>query len=256
MELTVLGSGTLIFQEDRSCSSYLLRHEKGLALLDCGPGCLMRMHRAGVGVTELSLILISHFHWDHVAELPALLNSIWLQRKKARGVLQLAGPPGLSAWVDRVMAEDRDWLAELKPRVSELGEEPEELAGLRVRAGRNYHTENSLSYRLENREGVALFYSGDMDYQEALLPLAARADLAVVECSWPERRRGSGHLDPRGASRFAAAAEVRALLLTHFYQEMDWNRLAARVQKEYSGPVLLAEDLRIYAIPWRKSSPA
>ncbi len=254
MELTVLGSGTLIAQKDRSCAGYVLREGDGCALLDCGPGCLLRLNQAGVEVTDISLVLISHFHWDHVAELPAFLNSRWLQREKAAGRLSLAGPSGFYAWLDRVMADDRDWLPDLNLRLLELNEGPTKLGVLSVRAGRSFHTDNSLSFRLENGEGTVLFYSGDMDYQESLLPLAAEADLAVVECSWPQVRQGDGHLDPLQASRFAASARVRALLLTHFYQEVAGESVVARVKQEFPGPVLLAEDLKTYPIPWSTPS--
>jgi ribonuclease BN (tRNA processing enzyme) len=249
MELVVLGSGTLLAQKDRSCAAYLLRHENGLALIDCGPGCLLRLHQAGAAVTDISLVLISHFHWDHVAELPALLNSLWLQRGKTAAGLTLAGPSGLSAWMDRVMAEDRDWLADLGLRLCELNAKPVGIGALRVRAGRSFHTENSLSFRLQNPCGNTLFYSGDMDYHASLIELAAEADMAVVECSWPQGRREKGHLDPRLASRFAAEARVRMLLLTHFYQEVFGGAVIDEVKKRYTGPVLLAEDLQVHSIP-------
>ena len=255
MELAVLGSGTLVGQKDRSCAAYLLRHKNRLVLLDCGPGCLLRLQQTGTAVTQLSMVLISHFHWDHVAELPALLNSIWLQRAETEPGLVVAGPAGLPAWIDRVMVEDRDWLADLSLRIIELDDSPEEFAALQVRSGRSFHTENSLSFRIQTVDGTAVFYSGDMDYHESLIELAAGADMAVVECSWPQGRRESGHLDPQLASRFAAAARVRALLLTHFYQEVLVGSLIEEVSREYSGPVLLAEDLQVYSIPWRTPLP-
>jgi len=253
MELTVLGSGTLITQKDRSCAGYVLREGNRYALLDCGPGCLLRLNQAGVEVTDISLVLISHFHWDHVAELPAVLNSLWLQREKATGRLSLAGPSGFSAWLERVMADDRDWLPDLDLRIHELKKGPMELGTLSIRAGRSFHTDNSLSFRLENTAGTVLFYSGDMDYQESLLPLAAEADLALVECSWPQVRRGEEHLDPLQVSRFAAAANVRTLLLTHFYQEVDADAVIEKVKQGFPGTVLLAEDLQTYPISARKS---
>jgi ribonuclease BN (tRNA processing enzyme) len=253
MELTVLGSGTLIAQRDRSCAGYAVRHENGVALLDCGPGCLLRLQQAGIAVTVISLILISHFHWDHVAELPAFLNSVWLQRENGACPLRLAGPVGLSAWLDRIMADDSDWLPDLNLECHELNGQPQTIGSLHILSGRNFHTENSLSFRVENIHGTSLFYSGDTDYQKSLVPLASEVDLAVVECSWTQQHRGNGHLDLQLASRFAAEARVRSLLLTHFYQEVDVQRIIPRVKREFSGSVLLAEDLRVYPIPRRTS---
>jgi ribonuclease BN (tRNA processing enzyme) len=249
MELTVLGSGTLVAQKNRSCAGYVLRDGNNHAMLDCGPGCLLRLNQAGVAVTDISLVLISHFHWDHVAELPALLNSLWLQRKQGASGLSIAGPLGLSAWLDRVMADDRNWLPDLELRLDELNEGPTQLGAFSVLAGRSFHTDNSLSFRLENVRGNSLFYSGDMDYEKSLLPLASEADLAVLECSWPRKRQGEGHLSLEQASRFATSAGARTLLLTHFDQEVAAQSTVARVKKDFSGSVLLAEDLRTYPIP-------
>jgi len=124
----------------------------------------------------------------------------------------VAGPPGLSAWLDRVMAEDREWMADLGLRPFEFHGQPGELGALRVRAGRSFHTENSLSFRLQNDRGESLFYSGDMDYHESLIGLAEHADMAVVECSWPQGRSEAGHLDPQLVSRFAAGVRRRISL--------------------------------------------
>jgi ribonuclease BN (tRNA processing enzyme) len=53
-------------------------------------------------------------------------------------------------------------------------------------------------------------------------------------------RTGSGSKE---AGDLAAKANVRKLVLTHFYPQCDNEDIAAECRKTYSGPLVLAEDL-------------
>jgi ribonuclease BN (tRNA processing enzyme) len=46
----------------------------------------------------------------------------------------------------------------------------------------------------------------------------------------------------------AAKAEVRKLVLTHFYPECDQADVAAECRSTYDGPLMLAEDLMEIAV--------
>jgi ribonuclease BN (tRNA processing enzyme) len=249
--LTVLGSGTLIPQRGRSCSAYLVEASPGPLLLDCGPGTLLRLGEAGVPVTEIGLLLISHFHWDHISDLPPLLNSRWLQGGGRSGKLTLVGPRGLAEWLARVVGSEERWLGELQLELREAGGPALKVGSLQIQSGRTLHTAESLCFRLTDEGGRTLFYSGDMGYNEGLLPLALKADLAVVECSWTANTvepGAEGHLRTEQAARLAALAEVRQLLLTHFYHAVSEAATREEVARYYSGPTHLARDLERYPL--------
>jgi ribonuclease BN (tRNA processing enzyme) len=52
-----------------------------------------------------------------------------------------------------------------------------------------------------------------------------------------------GHLTPTLAGRVAREAECKRLVLTHFYPPCDELDITRIVEKEYSGEIILAEDL-------------
>ena len=51
-----------------------------------------------------------------------------------------------------------------------------------------------------------------------------------------------GHLTPSLAGKIATMANVRKLLLTHFYPECDEVDIAKECRKTYSGELILAEN--------------
>jgi ribonuclease BN (tRNA processing enzyme) len=79
------------------------------------------------------------------------------------------------------------------------------------------HRPESLAYRIIDRNGKALVYSGDTDVCDGLTAIAADADLMICESAFPDDQKVDGHLTPSLAGRVAQAAAVKRLVLTHFY---------------------------------------
>src|SRR5438445_11745800 len=62
----ILGSGAPGFVKDRSNTSYLLWiGSQAKILVDAGGGSYVRFGQSGAKFSDLSMILVSHFHPDH-----------------------------------------------------------------------------------------------------------------------------------------------------------------------------------------------
>lgn len=61
---------------DRWLSSTLVRVGRDLMLLDCGEGTQIVYRKFGWGFKQLSTIILSHCHADHVAGLPGIIYSL------------------------------------------------------------------------------------------------------------------------------------------------------------------------------------
>jgi ribonuclease BN (tRNA processing enzyme) len=96
--------------------------------------------------------------------------------------------------------------------------------------------------------GKAVAYSGDTDYCPNLILLAREVDLLILECSFPDDRKVEGHLTPSLAGRVAREAGCKRLLLTHFYPPCDDCDVKGAVESQYSGTVIVAEDVMKLAI--------
>jgi ribonuclease BN (tRNA processing enzyme) len=119
----------------------------------------------------------------------------------------------------------------------------QEFLGLHLISRPVAHTPVSLGFRLTLPSGKTLVFSGDTDYCNGLVELAAGAEWLVLECSFPEGQKKEGHLTPSLAGRVAREAGAGTLILTHFYPECVGQDLNGPCSREFGGPVILAEDL-------------
>ena len=105
------------------------------------------------------------------------------------------------------------------------------------------HSDHSIGFRVMTPGGKAVSYSGDTDYCPNLILLARATDLLILECSFPDGSKVEGHLTPSLAGRVAREARCKRLLLTHFYPPCDDYDVKRAVESQYSGEVIVAEDL-------------
>jgi ribonuclease BN (tRNA processing enzyme) len=249
MTVTILGSGTCVPSLKRSSCSALIKTGSAKILLDCGPGTMRRLLRSGCSIHDITHLLLSHFHPDHSSELvPLLFATKYPDRHSRSRPLALVAGKGLHAFFGGLKAVYGKWIdigKQLYPviEMDTAGVDTLRLDDLLLTSMPMTHNEESVAFRLEDPQGRSVVYSGDTDYTENLVALARRADLFICESALPDSLQAKGHLTPSLAGKTAAKAEVRKLVLTHFYPECDQADVAAECRSTYDGPLLLAEDL-------------
>lgn len=256
--LTVVGCGTVVPEPDRSCSAYLLETPGASILLDCGPGTVRSLARVGADWAGVTDLWISHFHTDHIGDLPALLFALkWgLLPERRTAPLAIWGPRGtrrmLEAFATAAGPHVLDPGFDVSVREVDPGDRGLFSGGLELRALSTPHTEESLAVRLDG-PGVSLTYTGDTGPAVALGEFAAGTDLFVCECSLPDEVVGDNHLGPTAVARFAAAADPGLLLVTHVYPQLRTaTDVAALVRAAgYGGRVELAEEGWATELPLR-----
>src|ERR1700746_3847619 len=91
--LQVLGSGGPELQDRRASSSYLVWEDgRARVLVDAGGGSALRFGESGAQMSQLDVILFTHFHVDHSGDFSALIKSSWFEDRKRP--LPIYGPPG------------------------------------------------------------------------------------------------------------------------------------------------------------------
>jgi ribonuclease BN (tRNA processing enzyme) len=212
-------------------------------VFDTGPAKLLRLGEAGIPFERLTDVFYTHLHPDHTSDLLPLLFA-----RNAPGIrnsdrLTLWGPDGLAPLVEGLQSlwgssvDARSYRLEVRRFPGEVRGE-----GWRVRARQVRHVPGALGYRLE-AQGRVVAYSGDTGYTEAVVELARGADLAVLDCSFPDDQAVEGHMSPGLCGRVAREAGARRLLLTHLYPECEAIDAAAAAAREFAGEVLVAQDL-------------
>ncbi|MFC1856813.1 MBL fold metallo-hydrolase [Thermodesulfobacteriota bacterium] len=249
MLITILGSGTCVPSLRRSSCAVLIESGRTKILLDSGPGTMRRLLEAGTEIFDISYIFYSHFHPDHTGELvPLLFATKYPDENQRRTPLIIMAGKGFSGFYDGLKSVYGNWI-ELSPGILDIVElenqtgDTRSFEGFTVESIPVEHRPESLAYRVTGMAGKSVVYSGDTDTCDNIVSIAGGADLLICESALPDDLKVPGHLTPSLAGRIASQANVRKLLLTHFYPECDHVDIEKECRKTYSGPLVLAEDL-------------
>jgi ribonuclease BN (tRNA processing enzyme) len=247
--VTIMGSGTCVPSLRRSSCSVLMETGGEKLLFDAGAGTLRRMLECGVSIFDISCIFFSHFHPDHTAELvPFLFATKYSEYKPRNTPLTLIAGKGFSAFYQALKRAYGAWIELDKGSLSVVEmstQTPDrlEFGPFSISTRPAAHNPESLSYRVASPSGYSVVYSGDTDYCENLITLAADAQVLICECSHADEEKVQGHLSPSLAGEIATSANVQKLVLTHFYPRCDGFDIEKECRKTYKGELVLAEDL-------------
>lgn len=253
MTFIVLGSGTHFPDPERRSAGYVLRDGKNLMLFDFGYGTLLRLVELKVKYQNIQHIFFTHLHKDHFLDLIPFLTTLENQVEQWRlppRTLTLYGPQGFERTLKRVFAGLG------KKFYKGITIKYRELSRSRVRIGRVVilthpvkHNPNlkSIAYRIQ-KGSHTLAYTGDLDYDEKIIPFVRGVSTLVIECGLPNELKYKGHLTPRECGMIAAAADVKRVVLTHRFPPCDRVNVVRQCREEYSGMVQLAKDRAIITI--------
>jgi ribonuclease Z len=273
IEITLLGTGSPLVDPLRAGPATLVRAGGATLLFDCGRGVLMRAAAAGAQANQLTALVLTHLHSDHITDLNDVITSRWVTTF-APTPLPVIGPPGSAAVVDGLLAslapdisyrlahhDDLSW----DPGV-EVAEHLEGVVfddgGVRIVAAPTDHrpVHPTVGYRVEH-EGRAVVIAGDTvpcegldrlcQGADALVHTVIRADL-VAAIPLPRLQDILDyHSSVEQAAQTAARNGVGTLVLTHYVPplqpgaEEEWRALAA---PHFDGPVELGDDLHVVQI--------
>lgn len=254
MELTILGSGTGIPLADRNAPGYLVEVDKKLIMLDAGEGTKRQIVRAGYNLFDLNYIFITHTHVDHVSDLPAILWPFtWGLNKKL--TLELFGPPKFKQFYEKIStvfiptiksaSKFKVIVKEVKKshfKIDNIGVETRLMTG---KPQGHTFSPYEVGYRITYKN-KSLVYCGDSiaEYQDDIISLAQDCDLLILEAA--KAKVNNEHLDPVTSGRIAQKANVKKLVLTHFYPDVDAlgaKKIQELTAKYYKGPIIIAKDL-------------
>ena len=246
--LTVIGSGTLVPSADRASPCHLVESGSEMLLLDLGPGAVHGLARHGKPWWKISHIVLTHYHTDHMGDLPHLLFALkWAAPSPRRLPLHILGPPGLRVRTEALRAAHGDFI--VAPGFTVVYEEidareawTETEASLQLRFVPTPHTEGSVAVRVETGGG-SIGYTGDTGPNPALGAFFAGVDILVSECAYADPPSADNHLSPVSVAAMAICAQPATLVLTHLYPPLEAGSVPALVREAgYTGRVVCARD--------------
>lgn len=272
----ILGSGGPIPNGARASSGYLIWMDgKARVLVDAGGGVFLRFGESGATLEDLNLIALTHFHADHVADVPALVKAGFFSDRKAP--LPISGPsrggefPGLTQFLQREFApktgafaylagilNGTDGLFRLDPievtvprdTVQTIIDAPH----LKVTAAPVTHGPVPALGYLVRAGDKTIAFSGDQNGNNPVFwKMIDHADLLVMHMAIAnddDAVASKLHASPSVIGTHAEDAHVGQVVLSHLMPRslahLDEN--VATVRKLYHGNVAVAVDLQCFKL--------
>ena len=206
MKVHILGCSGPFPESGGATSGYLLEAGDQLLQFDFGSGVLSRL-TSRMAPEELSAVFLSHWHYDHTADLLPLIY-----RLQALGVsLPLYAPADSGSPVRQIAASSGCFLLhDLKAGDCVT------LGDVRITVGEARHPVPGIGFRAE-REGRAFGYTGDTNTLPSLASFYAHCDLLLADGLFPVSAWSSEkpHLSAALAAELARDAGAGQLILTH-----------------------------------------
>jgi ribonuclease BN (tRNA processing enzyme) len=221
-------------------------------------------------MSQLDLLLFSHFHVDHSGDFAALIKSSWFEDRKRP--LPIYGPPGNEfmpsttefvsdlfgdkhgayRYLSELLVPGEEGSYKMQPHNVVAGSTPVPVfrsGDLAVSAVRVIHgAVPALAWRVEIG-GKVIVLSGDTNGEgEGLVRLAMNADLFIAHNAVPEGAVGIErrlHMPPSVIGQIAEAGHVKRLVLSHRMLRTlgKEDQTQSEIRKAYPGPVAFANDL-------------
>jgi ribonuclease BN (tRNA processing enzyme) len=217
---------------------------KSAILVDCGNGTMSRLQRY-CRIEDLEAIVISHLHDDHIGDLRILRYAIETKKafKQFNGRVKIFMPQSPTTTAQEMARHDIFDIEYIHDgMVVKLHELSLEFALMK-------HSIESYAISVEKGQ-KRLVYTADTVYNEKIISFSENADLLISEATFADLSSLNvpvPHMDALHAGLVAKGAEVKKLLLTHFWYEEDIDKCVEAARQNFSD-TWAAEELKKYSI--------
>jgi ribonuclease BN (tRNA processing enzyme) len=279
--LVLLGTqgGPFIRSYNQTPSGNLVVYKNTHFIVDTGYGTTFKLCDAGVNLSALKYIFITHLHSDHYLDLGPMLYNAWISGLAEQ--VHIYAPIEIKSILNAFWKSNQyDIVTRIKdegrPDIRKLSIAHEIKEGIlvanpdfEISCLKNIHPPIDHSYAFKFKLGKKIIvFSGDTAYCPALAEFANDADYLVHEVMYTDavdamaKRRPnatkliasikSHHTSAEDVGRIASAAKVKNLILTHFVPSDDKTLTGQMwidsVKTTFSGNVVVGKDLLQYEL--------
>ena len=264
-KIILLGTGNPNPDPERYGPSVAITVNDYLYLIDCGAGVVRRVAEAGIPVSKITRVFITHLHSDHTIGYPDVILTPGVNERNQP--LEVYGPKGLVGMTDHIMAaykqdiqERVDGLEPANPEgyivvPYEINEGPVYSdVNIRVEAFHvNHGSLESYGYKFILPDRVVVI-SGDTSPSENLIIHAKGCDVLIHEVysaeglknrtkEWREYH-SSVHTSTHELAKIATNVNPKLLILYHqLFMDQSVEMLLKEITEHYDGKVILGNDL-------------
>ncbi|MBI2142654.1 ribonuclease Z [Candidatus Woesearchaeota archaeon] len=236
MEVVFLGTSSMVPTKDRNQSGVFVSYGSEGILLDCGEGIQRQLKIAGISLTKLTKILITHWHGDHVLGLPGVVQT--LEALPLEHTTECLGFAIIESDKRKIRMDDIRKLG--VPEGPLLGDLQE---GKTVKWKGKSISPDDASYVSKGRK---LAYITDTALCNNAVELAKDADMLICEATYAEdleeKAEAYRHLTSKQAGLIANKASAKKLVLTHFSQRYKTTHDVEEGAKTVFDNIICAKD--------------
>ncbi len=224
MKLHTLGVSGPFPESNGATSGYLLEAGDTLLQFDLGSGVLARL-TALMPPESLSALFLSHWHFDHTADLTVLLYRLAAMGK----VLKVYAPADESSAMRKIVSSSSEFdLTDVAPGdVLSVG-------SCSVRVGEARHPVPAVGYRVESDQRVFGF-TGDTNTLPSLASFYHGCNLLLADALFPANdwSEQKPHLSAALAADLAVQTGTEHLVLTHLNPRYSPRLLLREAQTRF-----------------------
>lgn len=255
-KLIFLGTGSAS-HPIRQMTAILYVTDDRAILMDCGDGMgtVRNIAAAGIPLTNVNDVVVTHRHADHIAGMPHFLFLKMLEKDSR---VRVFGPRQTLSAVKTISFLTHDFTRDNRHRIAFVPVRP--TAQLKLAPGVVLEAAKFKAGVGKSAQGYGyaltigkkkITFTSDTQPCRAISRLASGSEILIHECFGLDRDRewihSVGHSTARDAGELARDAVVSELILTHFPNEQMKNtapeKLVQESRKYFSGKITAAHDL-------------
>jgi ribonuclease Z len=266
VEVVVLGSGTPVPVADRAGSAVAVVVDREWLVVDCGRAATQRAIDAGLDLSRVVAVAITHHHSDHLSDLATFATARWTAG--ATTPLTVVVPRGPSTEFARHcldVFDDQSFYSQAleasgpRPTINVHSFEPSTDVSLVYSSGDwnvssvlvdHHPVDPAVGYLLEHT-GTRVVVSGDTAVCEGMRQIADGVDVLVHEALLSTKVPAAlleWNAGAAAVGELAVVAQPRTLVLTHLLpapkSAEDHEAYLAEVRAGgFNGPTIIAHDL-------------
>jgi ribonuclease Z len=249
--ITFLGTSAASISPYSSTSASLVEINQNWILIDAGIGALRQLRKVKVSPENINIILITHWHPDHYAGLPAVLRA-----KRTSSNLSIYGPA--------IPFAARLYLTALFYPLNRIfktvtGDFSQIYSDFCLQAIPTSHNIDSYGWAIiektsnQPQEGRKIIITGDTQPNENIVHAAKKSDLLVHEATYLSKDAKLAHLHHHStvadAAEIALKSGVGALALNHVPDRYSTQKIQAEAQKIFPRVLVPSPLDKIYVDP-------